>query len=75
VSRDIVEDVCRDFDLAAGAPLAENRLPAGGNGTGPVAKAGLEPVTVPDSPPAAAGETGRRTLFEHFSVRRRFSLF
>jgi general secretion pathway protein A len=66
VGRDIVEDVCRDFDLlpAAASPQVAAIRPQGA-----VARA-------PETPIKHEGSKGdRRTLFEHFSVRRRFSLF
>jgi general secretion pathway protein A len=65
VSRDIVDDVCRDFDL-----------PGRKNGKSPhQAEATPAPTVVNGAP---AGDNGRHTvrnLFEHFSVRRRFSFF
>jgi general secretion pathway protein A len=69
VGRDIVEDVCRDFDLI-NAPQAAN------GSYGP--KLHQAPVARPPAgrPTHASGRpTPSRTLFEHFSTRRRFSLF
>jgi type II secretory pathway predicted ATPase ExeA len=67
VSRDIVEDVCRDFDLipraAAAAKPAVPAPPAA-----PAAASREQPADV-------AGDEGRRSMFEHFTIRRRFSLF
>jgi len=71
VSRDIVEDVCRDFDLAAhmngdgGAAVAAS---AAGRPKPPPAPARVED-------PAGATAEPARGLFEHFTIRRRFSLF
>jgi general secretion pathway protein A len=73
VSRDIVDDVCRDFDL--GEKKQE-----------PVPAAPVAAAVIPEAVPAAAhAESPRSTpppkglpgksLFEHFTVRRRFSLF
>lgn len=66
VSRDIVEDVCRDFDLV---PAANGVAPAR-----TTAEVSLNPAP-PAAEPAAASEEPARSLFEHFTVRRRFSLF
>jgi general secretion pathway protein A len=79
VSRDIIEEVCRDFDL----------LPAGTDGSClPAAKERVErqPLALRQpsdpAPPALAGASAKKQpeivpkgLFEHFTVRRRFSLF
>ncbi len=75
VSRDIVDDVCRDFDLGEKKPKPEP-LPA------PAVAAAVTPEAVPAaahtetarSTPPAKGQPGK-SLFEHFNVRRRFSLF
>lgn len=64
VSRDIVEDVCRDFDLG---PAANGVAPAR-----PEVPAAAAP-TVADAD--AVKEEPARSLFEHFTIRRRFSLF
>jgi len=74
VSRDIVDDVCRDFDLRG--DKKQQSLPA------PAVVAAAIPQPVPA---AAHAESARSTtpakglpgksLFEHFTVRRRFSLF
>jgi general secretion pathway protein A len=71
VGRDIVEEVCRDFDLLSGA-------------SGPAASSKAAPSarreTLPAARPAASTteqsqkEPRARSFFEHFSVRRRFSL-
>jgi len=64
VDREIVADVCRDFDLAPQQPTAHSSAPA-----------------APPSVPAAKEQKQRaerqdgKGLFEHFNVRRRFSLF
>ena len=81
VGRDIVEDVCRDFDLGgrvpAPAPAAHKpdpkvqRAVTTGQPAVPRPAAGALPAPVdPPKEPAAP-----RSLFEHFSIRRRFSLF
>lgn len=73
VSRDLVDDVCRDFDLgekkqeplpaaAVAAAVAPAAVPAAAHAEGP------------RSTPPAKGLPGK-SLFEHFTVRRRFSLF
>ncbi|HYT74807.1 MAG TPA: AAA family ATPase [Vicinamibacterales bacterium] len=63
--REIVTDVCRDFDLGP-----KRAVVAKPNGSGPAA------VGAPASAPAEpAPELSRKGLFEHFSVRRKFSLF
>ena len=69
VSRDIVEDVCRDFDL----------IPRS-NGSADLVAA--RPVSPPPpariegpAPEAAVKEGSVRSLFEQFTIRRRFSLF
>jgi general secretion pathway protein A len=74
VSRDIVDDVCRDFDLRGDKKQEPLPVPASATPATP------EPV-----PAAAHAEAARSTtpakglpgksLFEHFTVRRRFSLF
>jgi general secretion pathway protein A len=78
INREIVADVCRDFDLnGARTHLANNN---GG------ALFVSEPETAQPAPvadvsvaepaaPAKAGTNIGRGLFEHFKVRRRFSLF
>jgi general secretion pathway protein A len=75
VSRDIVQDVCRDFDLTPRgnglhAPVPQpSAAPAGPAAPAPaVAPAKQEPTPAEDDP-------GRRGLFEHFTIRRRFSIF
>jgi general secretion pathway protein A len=74
VSRDIVEEVCRDFDLLGHTPPAPAAAPAP-----PVSKAErvitaprVETPALPDTKPA---QGAARSLFEHFSIRRRFSFF
>jgi general secretion pathway protein A len=81
VSRDIVEDVCGDFDL--GAPHGN------GNGHGhfrpePVVPGPRDRRESPVPPAAAAAPVPTasdpdraqgRKLFEHFTIRRRFSFF
>jgi general secretion pathway protein A len=81
VGRDIVEDVCRDFDLGSRGATAPPVHPAGAAAVPRVAT-GAEVTT---RPPAAArtaapaeqpkAPAAPRSLFEHFSIRRRFSLF
>jgi general secretion pathway protein A len=74
VSRDLVDDVCRDFDLR-GERKAES-LPA------PAVATTGTPSAVPAAvhadgarPTPAAKSSLGKSLFEHFNVRRRFSLF
>jgi general secretion pathway protein A len=69
VSRDIVEDVCKDFDLdrASGDPPSAGGVPARVPPAAPSAA-----VAVPGPEPAARPSRG---LFEQFSARRRFSFF
>jgi len=78
VNRDIVEDVCRDFDLLASVPSAPE--PPVGTGTpgnwlaGPSAP----PVpfeTGPPNGPAAEEKTFGGPLFQHLPIPRRFSFF
>jgi general secretion pathway protein A len=68
VSRDIVEDVCRDFDLTPRSAVSPKPAAAA---QPPVshAAAAREPAEV------AKEESGPRSMFEHFTIRRRFSLF
>jgi general secretion pathway protein A len=66
VGSDIVQDVCRDFDLLASEA--------------PARPASAEPVPqIPQAPtavePGAAQPGKERNLFEHINLRRRFSLF
>ena len=74
VNRQIVEDVCRDFDLRREAE-SENgkgflgRAPVA-SGAAPHAKPQPEPV-----PSQAGAESPPRRLFDHFTGRRRFSFF
>lgn len=81
VGRDIVEDVCRDFDLGGREPAPATaahssdamvqRAVTTGQPAVPRPAAGARPAPVgPPKEPAAP-----RSLFEHFSIRRRFSLF
>ena len=81
VGRDIVEDVCRDFDLGSKAPTV-----AAPKSSAAPARARLQSVPVPPPPapaprpaaePAAPPQkpTFARSLFEHFSIKRRFSIF
>ena len=81
VSRDIVEEVCRDFDLTtpgADAPATVAAPPAADAPLPPPPGAlpeKAEPArAAAPAAPAPAGKAGRG-LFEHFSLRRRFSLF
>lgn len=68
VSRDIVEDVCRDFDLAPSSGLPAPPPP-------PAPLPATEPAPQPLAEPAAVDPGSARSLFEHFTIRRRFSLF
>jgi general secretion pathway protein A len=74
VSRDIVDDVCRDFDLGE---KKQEPLPAAAVAAA-VAPEAVVPAAAhtegPRSTPPAKGLPGK-SLFEHFTVRRRFSLF
>ena len=71
VSRDIVEDVCRDFDLAGGAKAPAAIVPAA-----PIAAIPSPPSQAADPKTTTAAPAGSgRSLFEHFTVRRRFSFF
>jgi general secretion pathway protein A len=67
VTRDIVDDVCRDFDLFAGTSSEGQRAPER-----PAASTARPQV---DHSEPAAEENPIRSLFEHFTIRRRFSLF
>lgn len=70
VSRDIVENVCRDFDLLTSGESAQARpAPQAAPSRGP----GRQASGGSDTPEGEGKRT--RSLFEHFSVRRRFSLF
>jgi general secretion pathway protein A len=62
--REIVADVCRDFDLGPKPAVAVPALVAA-----PAA------IAAPVSVPAPAKEHAGKGLFEHFSIRRKFSLF
>jgi general secretion pathway protein A len=69
VDSEIVADVCRDFDLAHKSEIAAVSTPA-------VAK--VEPQKLPAPEPRKEPAPERpegKGLFEHFNVRRRFSLF
>lgn len=67
VTRDIVDDVCRDFDLLGGASSLASQAAE------PVAAAAKQTHVVEAEPDEK--EASRRSLFEHFTIRRRFSLF
>ncbi len=71
VSRDIVEDVCRDFDLLNASNGHRRRDPVVAAPT-PAAVA-TSPAPAPQAPEPKVDPA--RSLFEHFTVRRRFSLF
>jgi general secretion pathway protein A len=64
VGSDIVQDVCRDFDLLASQEPAAQ--PVAGAPVAPAAKPAESGVAQPQK---------ERTLFEHVNLRRRFSLF
>lgn len=70
VSREIVEGVCRDFDLLK----SEESGHEGGAPRTPSPREPARPPSVTEDAPKAEGHRSR-SLFEHFSVRRRFSLF
>ncbi len=70
VSREIVENVCRDFDLLKSDESGPGRSAPQGGSPQPPARPAAGPTPDATKP---AGRT--RSLFEHFSVRRRFSLF
>jgi len=81
VSRDIVEEVCRDFDLLASGEMAPK--PPAANPPRPQGTQNQAAAAPPATPaPAETQEPAKptvaqrgRSLFEHFTVRRRFSLF
>jgi general secretion pathway protein A len=74
VSRDIVDDVCRDFDLSGTGKVPIAVVPvAPGAPTVPAAAAPTPGVATQAA--EAAPASGSRSLFEHFTVRRRFSFF
>jgi general secretion pathway protein A len=71
VSRDIVEDVCRDFDLRSTETAAP---PVGKPAVAAAAQtSAAKPVAARVSEPKA--DHGAKSLFEHFTVRRPFSFF
>jgi type II secretory pathway predicted ATPase ExeA len=75
VSRDIVQDVCRDFDLT---PRGNGlHAPAPQPSAVPAASAAPAPTMAPakQEPTPAKDDPGPRGLFEHFTIRRRFSIF
>jgi len=77
INREIVADVCRDFDLnGARTHLAGNHeaLFASEHEEPPLAPVGKAPAAVEPAGQARSGNGGR-SLFEHFKARRRFSLF
>jgi general secretion pathway protein A len=76
VTRQIVEDVCRDFDLRREAMAGSNGalLASPNGGKKPEARRAEEPKPAPASHQAAESDGSPRGLFEHFS-RRRFSFF
>jgi general secretion pathway protein A len=88
VGLDIVQDVCRDFDLPrrvaipAAAPAVEAprptltvmKTPPKATPAAPAAEAG-KPAAAAHAKPAKPADDGGRALFQHFSVRRRFSFF
>ena len=77
INREIVADVCRDFDInGVHTALADN----GNHGAVFLSEPEEVPQTVPAIAPeavepAAGNAQPVRGLFEHFKVRRRFSLF
>lgn len=79
VSREIVEDVCRDFDIGQAAAPKPAAAVVVENATAPAARAPevVAPGTTEQRPVARAKEpvSKGRSLFEHFNVRRRFSPF
>jgi general secretion pathway protein A len=70
VGRDIVEEVCRDFDLAVGAVEPHDDSPAVPEPRQPTPAPAKKGAVQESSAPKSG-----RTLFQHFSARRRFSLF
>jgi general secretion pathway protein A len=77
VSRDIVEDVCRDFDLPGNTPARSGTGHGRAMGepqTAPPGTTRVPPAAIESAPTDQRKQTGRG-LFEHFSVRRRFSFF
>jgi general secretion pathway protein A len=76
VSRDIIEEVCRDFDLSSNGRTTSAAPTAGPLVPAVPAPSKVAPKQKPVAPePAAAEEPGSRGMFENFTVRRRFSLF
>lgn len=71
VTRQLVEEVCRDFDLRKQAALA-GAHPPGTNGTRDAAAAAARSTPAPAPKDAAEPPRG---LFESFAARRRFSFF
>jgi general secretion pathway protein A len=76
VTRQIVEDVCRDFDLRREAMAGSNGalLASPNGGKKPEARRAEEPNPAQAAHQAAQSAASPRGLFEHFS-RRRFSFF
>jgi general secretion pathway protein A len=71
VGRDIVDEVCRDFDLAGAASPLATAIPAI---QAPPLPRKEEAPPKPAAVPEPAGERRERGLFEHFKIRRRFSI-
>jgi general secretion pathway protein A len=71
VGRDIVEDVCRDFDLTASRSESRDTAAAALRQDAP--KPAPPRPNVP--PERGSKKQNERSLFEHFSIRRPFSLF
>jgi general secretion pathway protein A len=69
VGSQIVEDVCRDFDLAPAPSTVRGAAPAAS-----AVRTAVKPA-LPASEPTVQKTGKERSLFEHFSMRRRFSLF
>ena len=65
VGSDLIQEVCRDFDLQGGEQPGNRK---GGSGQG---------TPRPPAPPLRKGEEPQqeRALFEHISLRKKFSLF
>jgi general secretion pathway protein A len=76
VNRQIVEEVCKDFDLRRATDAQNEGLLGGPTAKANPSPAPAEPATrLQESNPGAERDSASRGLFQHFSVRRRFSFF
>ena len=75
VGRDIVDDVCRDFDLTGVHTSPADSGRAGMSGRPAPARHVAEGSRRRRRRCAKPAAGPRRGLFEHFKIRRRFSLF